>query len=210
VAERPLTTQPSRLVVLAGPTAVGKGTIAAVVRQTHPEVWYSVSATTRPPRPGEQHGVHYWFVSEEEFDRMIAEGELLEWATVHGVARYGTPRRPVEEALAAGRPALLEIDLQGARQVREALEDRDLEALFVFLAPPSWEELVRRLVGRGTESEEERVRRLATARVELAAEPEFDVTVVNREVHAAAEELVALMTLAAPLRTSPSNPDSEA
>jgi guanylate kinase len=186
----------SRLVVLAGPTAVGKGTVAAVVRQTHPEVWYSVSATTRPPRPGEQHGVHYWFVSDEEFDRMIADGELLEWATVHQVARYGTPRRPVEEALSAGRPALLEIDLQGARQVRSTMP----EALFVFLAPPTWEELVRRLVGRGTETEEERERRLATARVELAAEREFDVTIVNREVHAAAEELVALMTLGAPQR----------
>jgi guanylate kinase len=210
VAEGPAATQPSRLVVLAGPTAVGKGTVAAAVRESHPEVWYSVSATTRPPRPGEQHGVHYWFVSDAEFDRMIAEGELLEWATVHKVARYGTPRGPVEEALAAGRPALLEIDLQGARQVREALDDRGLDALFVFLAPPSWDELVRRLVGRGTETEEERERRLATARVELAAESEFDVTVVNREVHAAAEELVALMTLAAPLRASPSNPDSEA
>ena len=181
--------QPSRLVVLAGPTAVGKGTVAAAVRETHPEVWYSVSATTRPPRPGEVDGVHYWFVSDEEFDRMIADGELLEWATVHQVARYGTPRKPVEEALAAGRPALLEIDLQGARQVRQSMP----EALFVFLAPPSWEELVRRLVGRGTETEEERERRLATARVELAAEQEFDVTVVNHEVHAAAEQLVALM-----------------
>jgi len=186
-------TGPSRLVVLAGPTAVGKGTVAAVVRETHPEVWYSVSATTRPPRPGEQNGVHYWFVSDEEFDRMIAEGELLEWATVHKVARYGTPRKPVEEAIAAGRPALLEIDLQGARQVRETLKESDLDALFVFLAPPSWEELVRRLVGRGTETEEERARRLDSARVELAAEQEFDVTVVNREVHAAAEQLVTLM-----------------
>jgi guanylate kinase len=198
--------RPSRLVVLAGPTAVGKGTVAAAVRAAHPEVWYSVSATTRPPRPGEQHGVHYWFVSEDEFDRMIADGELLEWATVHQVARYGTPRKPVEEALAAGRPALLEIDLQGARQVRETMPD----ALFVFLAPPSWDELVRRLVGRGTETEEERERRLETARVELEAEREFDVTIVNREVHAAAEDLVALMTLGAPLRTSSSNPDSEA
>ena len=206
MADAPPVSQPSRLVVLAGPTAVGKGTVAAAVRTSHPEVWYSVSATTRAPRPGEVHGVHYWFVSEEEFDRMIADGELLEWATVHEVARYGTPRRPVEEALAAGRPALLEIDLQGARQVRETMPG----ALFAFLAPPSWDELVRRLVGRGTETEEERERRLATARTELEAEQEFDVTIVNREVHAAAEELVALMKLAAPLRTSPSNPDSEA
>ena len=190
-----MTTDPSqarsRLVVLAGPTAVGKGTVAAAVRERHPEVWLSVSATTRAPRPGEEHGVHYWFVSDAEFDRMVEQGELLEWALVHGAARYGTPRAPVEEALAAGRPALLEIDLQGARQVRASMP----EALFVFLKPPSWEELVRRLVGRGTESEAERTRRLETARAELAAEEEFDETVVNHEVHAAADQLVALMTL---------------
>jgi len=179
----------SRLVVLAGPTAVGKGTVAAVIREDHPDVWISVSATTRKPRPGEVDGVHYWFVSDEEFDRMIAEGELLEWAVVHRAARYGTPRRPVDEALRAGRPALLEIDLQGARQVRETMP----EALFAFLAPPSWEELVRRLVGRGTEDEAERERRLTTAREELASEAEFDVTIVNREVHAAAADLVNLM-----------------
>ncbi len=181
----------SRLVVLAGPTAVGKGTVAAQVRATHPEVWISVSATTRRPRPGEQNGVHYWFVSDEEFDRMIAEDQLLEWAVVHKSARYGTPRGPVDEALAAGRPAMLEIDLQGARQVRQTMP----EALFVFLKPPSWDELVRRLVGRGTETEEERTRRLETAREEMAAEREFDVTIVNHEVHAAADELVALMVL---------------
>ena len=181
----------SRLVVLAGPTAVGKGTVAAEVRDTHPEVWISVSATTRRPRPGEEDGVHYWFVSDEEFDRMVADGELLEWALVHQSARYGTPRRPVERALAEGRPAMLEIDLQGARQVRETMP----EALFVFLKPPSWDELVRRLVGRGTESAEERALRLDTARLELAAEAEFDVTIVNHEVHAAADELVALMML---------------
>lgn len=178
-----------RLVVLAGPTAVGKGTVAAYVRQHHPEIWISVSATTRKPRPGEVHGRHYWFVSDEEFDELVENGQLLEWAVVHKRARYGTPRKPVEEALAAGRPALLEIDLQGARQVRETMP----EALFVFLAPPSWEELVRRLVGRGTETPEERERRLETAREELAAEGEFDVTVVNTEVHAAGEELVALV-----------------
>lgn len=181
----------SRLVVLAGPTAVGKGTVAAAIRVDHPEVFLSVSATTRAPRPGEVDGVHYWFVSEEKFDQMVRDGDMLEWAVVHQVARYGTPRRPVEEALAAGRPAMLEIDLQGARQVRQTMP----EALFVFLAPPSWEELVRRLVGRGTESEADRERRLATARVELAAEPEFDVTLVNHEVNAVAAELVALMGL---------------
>jgi guanylate kinase len=179
----------SRLVVLAGPTAVGKGTVAADIRANHPEVWISVSATTRRPRPGEENGVHYWFVSDEEFDRMIAEDDLLEWAVVHKAARYGTPRQPVDLALASGQPAMLEIDLQGARQVRRTMP----EALFVFLKPPSWDELVRRLVGRGTETEEERERRLETAREELAAEKEFDVTVVNTEVHRAAEELVALM-----------------
>jgi guanylate kinase len=181
----------SRLIVLAGPTAVGKGTVAAAVRETHPEVWISVSATTRAPRPGEENGVHYWFVSDEEFDAMVERGDLLEWAVVHKAARYGTPRGPVELALASGHPAMLEIDLQGARQVRRTMP----EALFVFLKPPSWEELVRRLVGRGTEGETERERRLATARDELAAESEFDVTIVNHEVHAAADELVTLMTV---------------
>jgi guanylate kinase len=179
----------SRLTVLAGPTAVGKGTVAAYVRDHHPEVWLSVSATTRRPRPGEVDGVHYRFVTDAEFDRMVADDELLEWALVHKSARYGTPRGPVQEALAGGRLALLEIDLQGARQVRERMP----EARFVFLAPPSWDELVRRLVGRGTEDEAERERRLGTAREELAAEPEFDATVVNVEIPAAAEELVDLM-----------------
>ncbi len=179
----------SRLTVLAGPTAVGKGTVAAYVREHHPEVWLSVSATTRRPRPGEVEGVHYHFVDDEEFDRMARAGELLEWAVVHGRAKYGTPRAPVEQALAAGRPALLEIDLQGARQVRESMPD----ALFVFLAPPAWDELVRRLVGRGTEDAEEREARLATARVELAAVSEFDVTVLNDDVRRAADELVSLM-----------------
>lgn len=184
-----MTNAAAKLFVLAGPTAVGKGTVAAAMREQHPEIYLSVSATTRQPRPGEVDGVHYHFVSVEEFDRLVADGQMLEWAVVHGVNRYGTPRGPVEQALAEGRPALLEIDLQGARQVRESMPD----AVFVFLKPPSWEELVRRLVGRGTEDEEERERRLTTAREELAAEAEFDVTIVNREVHAAVEELVALM-----------------
>lgn len=185
--------------MLAGPTAVGKGTVAANIRKFHPEVWISVSATTRRPRPGEVHGRHYWFVSAEEFDALIAGGDLLEWAVVHKADRYGTPRRPVAEALAAGRPALLEIDLQGARQVRQSMP----EALFVFLAPPSWEELERRLVGRGTESQDQRRRRLETARDELAAEGEFDATVVNTDVHAASEELVALMGNPRNSRTHP-------
>ncbi len=185
----------SRLTVLAGPTAVGKGTVAGYVREHHPEVWLSVSVTTRRPRPGEADGVHYHFVGDAEFDRMVDEGELLEWAVVHGLARYGTPRRPVEAALAAGRPALLEIDLQGARQVRESMPD----AFFVFLAPPTWEELVRRLVGRGTEDEPEREARLTTARVELAAAAEFDVVVLNDDVRRAAEELVSLMRSPVPI-----------
>ena len=180
-----------RLTVLAGPTAVGKGTVESDVRRRYPEIWISVSVTTRAPRPGEVDGVHYTFVDDAEFDRMVAAGELLEWAVLHGTHRSGTPRRPVEQALDAGVAALLEIDLQGARQVRETMPD----ALFVFLEPPSWEELVRRLVGRGTEDEAERDLRLATAREELAAQTEFDVSIVNREVHAAAEELVALMEL---------------
>lgn len=178
----------SRLVVLAGPTAVGKGTIAAYVRAHFPQVWLSVSMTTRPPRPGEVDGVHYHFVDEAEFDRLVAAGEFLEYAVVHGRAKYGTPRGPVERALRQGRLALLEIDLQGARQVRQTMPG----ALFVFLQPPSWEELVRRLVGRGTEPKEEREVRLSTARRELAAAVEFDVVIVNDDVRRASEELVSL------------------
>ncbi len=183
------TEQQPRLVVLAGPTAVGKGTIAAYVRTHFPQVWLSVSMTTRPPRPGEADGVHYHFVDDAEFDRLVAAGEFLEYAVVHGRAKYGTPRGPMERALREGRPTLLEIDLQGARQVRRTMPG----ALFVFLRPPSWEELVRRLVGRGTELQEERDVRLATARKELAAASEFDVTIVNDDVRRASEELVSLM-----------------
>jgi len=180
---------PARLTVLAGPTAVGKGAVTSWLREHHPEIWISVSVTTRKQRPGEVDGVHYHFVDDATFDAMVADGELLEWAVVHRRARYGTPRGPVLDVLAHGRPALLEIDLQGARQVRERMP----EARFVFLAPPSWEELVRRLVGRGTEDEAERERRLESARAELAAEEEFDATVVNHTIPAAAEELVELM-----------------
>ncbi|MDF1479819.1 guanylate kinase [Leifsonia sp. H3M29-4] len=188
-----------RLVVLAGPTAVGKGSVSAYIREHYPDVLLSVSATTRAPRPGEIDGVHYWFVSDQEFDRRIAAGELLEWAVVHNSYRYGTPRPPIEQALAAGRRVLLEIDLQGARQVRAAMP----EALLVFLLPPSWEELVRRLTGRGTESAEEQARRLDTARVELAAQDEFDVRVVNNDVGEAAREVVELMD--APFRATTSS-----
>ncbi|WP_229054258.1 guanylate kinase [Aeromicrobium sp. Leaf350] len=179
----------SRLVVLAGPTAVGKGTVTTCVRRDHPDIWVSVSATTRAPRPGEVDGEHYHFLDDAEFDRLVETGGLLEWAVVHKAARYGTPRAAVEAQLRTGSPALLEIDLQGARQVRAAMPD----ALLVFLAPPSFEELERRLVGRGTESPEERARRLETAREELAAEGEFDVTIVNTDVESACEELVELL-----------------
>lgn len=183
-------TQP-RLTVLAGPTAVGKGTVSTYIRDNYPEVWLSVSATTRPPRPGEVHGLHYFFVSTEEFDALARDGELLEWAVVHGRNRYGTLRRTVQEAMDEGRTVLLEIDLQGARQVKKSMP----EANFVFLAPPTWDEMVRRLVGRGTETADEQRQRLETAKLELAAEPEFDHTVVNDSVEHAADELVSLMGL---------------
>ncbi len=181
--------EPSRLIVLAGPTAVGKGTVSAFIRENYADVMLSVSATTRSPRPGEIDGVHYYFVSDEEFDRKIASNELLEWAVVHNSFRYGTPRPPIDAALASGRRVMLEIDLQGARQVRAVMSD----AFLVFLLPPTWEELVRRLIGRGTEKPEEQQRRLDTARVELAAQDEFDAKVVNREVSQAAQEVVELM-----------------
>ncbi|QHC22187.1 guanylate kinase [Streptomyces sp. GS7] len=177
-----------RLTVLSGPSGVGKSTVVAHMRKVHPEVWLSVSATTRKPRPGERHGVQYFFVDNEEFDKLVANGELLEWAEFAG-NRYGTPRKAVLDRLESGEPVLLEIDLQGARQVRESMADAHL----VFLAPPSWEELVRRLTGRGTEAPEVIERRLEAARIELAAEKEFDVTLVNTSVEDVSRELLALM-----------------
>ena len=180
-----------QVTVLAGPTAVGKGTVSQFIREHFPQVWLSVSATTRPARPGEEDGQHYFFVSPEQFDELVEQDQMLEWAVVHGVNRYGTRRDTVQRALDQGQRVLLEIDLQGARQVKESLPD----ATFVFLAPPSWDELVHRLVGRGTETAEEQHRRLETARLELAAEPEFDAVVVNDTVERAAEELVRIMGL---------------
>ncbi|MFI2781586.1 guanylate kinase [Streptomyces sp. ALB3] len=184
-----------RLTVLSGPSGVGKSTVVAHMRTVHPEVWLSVSATTRKPRPGERNGVHYFFVDDEEFDKLIANGELLEWAEFAG-NRYGTPRRAVLDRLEAGEPVLLEIDLQGARLVRQSMP----EALLVFLAPPGWDELVRRLTGRGTEAPDVIERRLAAAKVELAAEAEFDTTLVNTSVEDVARELLTLMLQASGLR----------
>lgn len=186
-----MTPAPGRVVVLSGPTAVGKGTVMAQLRDRHPEAYVSVSATTRPPRVGEVHGVHYWFLSDQEFDDLVRNDGLLEWATVHGAARYGTPRRPVEEAVEAGQTVILEIDLQGARQVRQTWPG----AYFVFLAPPSQDELVRRLQGRGTETAEQQERRLRTAREEMAARDEFDTVVVNDELGQTVDKLVELCGL---------------
>jgi len=191
VTEPPTTPAPARLTVVSGPTAVGKGTVVTALARAHPEIFVSVSATTRAPRPGEVDRVHYLFTTEGEFDDLVDTGALLEWAVVHGVHRYGTPRAPVLAALAQGRAAVLEIDLQGARQVRTSCPT----ARFVFLSPPSWAELVRRLIGRGTESPAQQERRLQTARAEMAAQSEFDHVVVNSEVGQAVQELVALARL---------------
>jgi len=181
----------SRLTVLAGPTAVGKGTIVTELRRRHPDLFVSVSATTRAPRPGEIDGVHYHFVSDAEFDRLISTGQMLEWALVHGTHRYGTPRGPVQAQLDAGRSALLEIDLAGARQVRESMPSAQL----VFVMPPSWNELVARLTGRRTEDIREQERRLATARTEMDAAGEFDHVIVNDTVSRATSELEELLGL---------------
>ena len=185
------TSQNPLVTVLAGPTAVGKGTVSQYIRQNYPQVCLSVSATTRAPRPGEVDGVHYSFVSHQQFDDLIADNKMLEWAEVHGLNKYGTRRDTVEAAIAQGKHVLLEIDLQGARQVRQTMP----EAVFVFLAPPNWDELVRRLAQRGTESPAEQRRRLETAKLELAAEPEFDAVIVNDTVGQASARLVELMQL---------------
>lgn len=179
----------SRLVVIAGPTAVGKGTVVRQILSDHPEFKLSVSATTRNPRPGEVDGVDYYFWTRERFDQAIANGELLEHATVHGKNSYGTPRKPVEEALALGKHVILEIDIQGAQQVKAAMP----QAMSIFIMPPSWDELVRRLSSRGTEDAAEQIRRLDTARVELEAADGFDYQVVNDEVAKCAREVVELM-----------------
>ncbi|NDK67905.1 guanylate kinase [Rhodococcus qingshengii] len=190
VSESKTAVRRGRLVVLAGPSAVGKSSVVRELRTRLPELVFSVSATTRDPRPGEVDGKDYRFTSREEFQRMIDSGELLEWAEIHGgLQRSGTPATPVEEALEAGKPVLVEVDLAGARAVRKAMP----EALLVFMAPPSWDVLVQRLTGRGTETEDVVARRLETARVELAAQDEFDTVIVNEDVSRACDELVSLL-----------------
>lgn len=179
----------NRLTVIAGPTAVGKGTVVSHILKNYPNMHLSVSATTRKPRPGEIDGKNYYFLTHEQFDQLVVNDEMLEYATVHGNNKYGTPKTPVEAALKRGEHVILEIDLQGARQVKRAMPEANL----IFIAPPSWDELVRRLAGRGTESPEEQAKRLETARIELEAQAEFDHVVINDEVARCAAEVVELM-----------------
>lgn len=178
-----------RLIVLCGPAGVGKGTVLGRVREQHPQIWLSVSATTRKPRPGEVDGVNYFFMTEQEFLAKEDAGEFLETADVFGLAHYGTPVKPVVEHLEQNIPVILEIDIQGARSVKQRAGELGLDVVTVFIAPPSFEELERRLVGRGTETPEQQAKRLETAKIELAAEPEFDKVIVNNVVDDAANEL---------------------
>ncbi len=185
----------SRIIVLSGPSAVGKSTVVRCLRERVPDLHFSVSATTRAPRPGEVDGVDYSFVSPERFQQLIDDGALLEWAEIHrGLHRSGTPAEPVRAAARAGHPVLIEVDLAGARAVKKAMP----EAVTVFLAPPSWQTLESRLVGRGTESPDVMARRLATAREEMAAKDDFDVVVVNGRLELACSELVSLLVASTP------------
>lgn len=179
-----------RVLVLSGPSAVGKSTVVRCLREQVPNLHFNVSATTRAARPGEVDGIDYHFVSAEQFQKLVDAGELLEWAEIHGgLHRSGTPSAPVIEAAALGQPVLIEVDLAGARSVKKAMP----EAITVFLAPPSWEALEQRLIGRGTETPEIMARRLATAEAELAAQGEFDVVVVNSQLDSACSQLVTLL-----------------
>lgn len=187
-------TSQGRLVVLAGPSAVGKSTVVHRLRTDVPNLYFSVSMTTRAPRPGEVDGRDYFYVSADDFQRHIDAGEMLEWADIHGgLQRSGTPAGPVRGALAQGRPVLVEVDLIGARNIKALMPDAET----VFLAPPSWDVLVERLTGRGTESPDAIARRLATAREELDAKGEFDHIVVNDNVDDAVAAIAGIL-----LRTS--------
>ncbi|WP_042379154.1 guanylate kinase [Corynebacterium resistens] len=175
-----------RIVVLAGPSAVGKSTVVARLIEEIPGLFFSVSMTTRDPRPGEVDGKDYLYVTREQFQDHIDSGKMLEWAEIHGGLQLsGTPREPVEAALDEGRPVLVEVDLEGARNVKKLLP----EARTIFLAPPSWEILVERLTNRGTETEDVIARRLHTAKTEMAAQSEFDHVVVNENVDKAVAEI---------------------
>lgn len=179
-----------KVFVVCGPTAVGKGTVLKEVFAQLENAWYSVSATTRAPRPGEINGVHYYFLSDAEFTELVTAGQMLEWATVHKVHRYGTPAAPVYRAMLAGKTVILEVDLEGARQIRQTMPS----APQIFIAPPSWEELSARLIGRGTENPAEQQRRLETAKVELAASDEFDYLVVNDTVANATAQILQIIS----------------
>jgi len=185
----------ARILVLSGPSAVGKSTVVRCLRDRVPQLYFSVSATTRPPRPGEVDGDDYHFVTPDGFQRLIDDGALLEWADIHGgLHRSGTPVQPVRDAARAGRPVLIEVDLAGAKAIKRVMP----EAFTVFLAPPNWAALEARLTARGTETSDAMRRRLATAREELAAQGEFDAVVVNSELESACAELVALLREPAP------------
>jgi guanylate kinase len=186
---------PGRVVVLSGPSAVGKSTLVRCLRQRIPDLHFSVSATTRVPRPGEVDGVDYHFVTPAHFQQLIDQGALLEWAEIHGgLHRSGTLAQPVRDATASGHPVLIEVDLAGARAIKEAMP----EAVTVFVAPPSWAALEARLIGRGTETPEVVERRLTTARAELAAQGDFDEVVVNNRLETACTELISFLVGSAP------------
>lgn len=190
-------TSGAAVLVLSGPSAVGKSTVVRCLRERVADLYFSVSVTTRAPRPGEVDGVDYSFVTAEQFQQLIDDGALLEWAEIHGgLHRSGTPAGPVRAATAAGRPVLIEVDLAGARAVKQAMP----EATSVFLAPPSWEALESRLTGRGTETPEAMARRLETAKAELAAQGDFDEVVVNSQLESACAELVSLLVAHTPVR----------